>query len=121
MKKRISLLALLLIASCGVQKQTKAPADPYLGVFNITVLNVDGYGDIPIELTVTKENDAYTAAFDGDTPIEIIETNFANDQLEIETYAQGYDILFEIKVQGDAVTGYMMGTFDIEGQRAAAP
>ncbi|MGB1020469.1 MAG: hypothetical protein ACPGVF_05135 [Flavobacteriaceae bacterium] len=118
MKKVIFLIALFIVASCGVQKQAKAPVDPYLGVFNITVLNVDGYGDIPIELTVTKENDAYKASFNEDTPIEIIETNFANDQLEIDTYAQGYDILFEIKVEGDAVTGYMMGTFDIEGQRA---
>ncbi len=117
MKKAILFVALILVASCGVQKQAKAPADPYVGVFNITVLNVDGYGDIPIELTVTKENDAYKASFNQDTPIEIIGTNFANNQLEIDTYAQGYDILFEIKVDGDAVSGFMMGTFDIEGQR----
>jgi len=118
MKKAILFFSLLLIASCGVQKQAKAPADPYVGIFNITVLAVDGYGDIPIELTVTKENEAYKASFNEDTPIEIVDTNFVNGQLEIDTYAQGYDILFEIKVEGDAVSGYMMGNFAIEGKRA---
>ncbi len=118
MKETFLSLLLLFVASCGVQKKVATPADPYIGVFNITVLNVDGYGDIPIELTVNKEENAYKASFGGDIPIEILDTNFVNDQLEIDTFAQGYDVLFEIKVEEDTVTGYMMGTFEIEGERS---
>ena len=94
-------------------------ADPYVGVFKIIVLNVDGYGDIPIELTINKEKDAYKASFGGDIPIEILDTNFVNNQLEIDTFAEGYDVLFQIKVEADTVSGYMMGTFKIEGERSS--
>ena len=58
-KKIIFSLLILLVASCGVQRKAATVTDPYVGVFNIIVLNVDGYGDIPIELTINKEKDAY--------------------------------------------------------------
>ena len=116
-KKIIFSLLILFVASCGVQKKASVITDPYLGVFNITVLNVDGYGDIPIELTIYKEKDAYKTSFGGDIPIKILDTNFVNNQLEIDTFAEGYNVLFQIKVEADTVSGYMMGTFKIEGKR----
>ena len=118
-KKIIFSLLIFFVVSCGVQKKAATVADPYVGVFKIIVLNVDGYGDIPIELTINKEKDAYKASFGGDIPIEILDTNFVNNQLEIDTFAEGYDVLFQIKVEADTVSGYMMGTFEIEGERSS--
>ena len=118
-KKIIFSLLILFLASCGVKKKAAAVTDPYVGVFNIIVLNVDGYGDIPIKLNVIKEKDTYKASFGGDIPIEILDTNFVNNQLEIDTFAEGYDVLFQIKVEADTVSGYMMGTFEIEGERSS--
>ena len=59
MKKVIILSVLFLIASCGVQK--KIAKDPYVGIYDFTVFEVDNYGDIPVKLTLTKEDEVYTS------------------------------------------------------------
>ena len=59
MKKALILSVIFLMASCGVQK--KIVKDPYVGIYDFTVFEVDNYGDIPVKLTLTKEGEVYTS------------------------------------------------------------
>ena len=122
MKKTLTtLLLLFLIASCGALKNTAK--DPYVGSFDFTIFEVDNFGDIPIKMTLTKEGEEYISQMDfaGDGQaagdIEITSTSLQDDVLSIEAYTSGYDIYFELSVEGDAISGSMMGMFDIEGVR----
>ncbi len=122
MKKTLTtLLLLFLIASCGALKNTAK--DPYVGSFDFTIFEVDNFGDIPIKMTLTKEGEEYISQMDfaGDGQaageIEITSTSLQDDVLTIEAYTSGYDIYFELSVEGDAISGSMMGMFDIEGVR----
>ena len=122
MKKTLTTLSLLfLIASCGALKNTAK--DPYVGSFDFTIFEVDNFGDIPIKMTLTKEGEEYISQMEfagygqaaGD--IEINSTSLQDDVLTIEAYTAGYDIYFELTVEGDAILGSMMGMFDVEGVR----
>jgi len=122
MKKTLTtLLLLFLIASCGALKNTAK--DPYVGSFDFTIFEVDNFGDIPIKMTLAKEGEEYISQMDfaGDGQaagdIEITSTSLQDDVLTIEAYTSGYDIYFELSVEGDAISGSMMGMFDIEGVR----
>lgn len=121
MKKTLSLSILFLIASCGVLKNTAK--DPYVGAFNFTIFEVDNFGDIPVKLTLNKEGEGYTSQMEttGDSQgagaLEINSTTFENGVMTIEAYTSGYDIYFELTVEGDEISGSMMGMFDIEGTR----
>lgn len=122
MKKTLTTLSLLfLIASCGTLKNTAK--DPYVGSFDFTIFEVDNFGDIPINMTLTKEGEEYISqmefAGDGQAAgdIEINSTILQDGVLTIEAYTAGYDIYFELTVEGDAISGSMMGMFDVEGVR----
>jgi len=121
MKKTVTLALLFLVASCGVLKKTVK--DPYVGSFNFTVFEVDNYGDIPVKLTINKEGENYISQMElsssGDTgnDMQINSTSFNDGVLTIEATASGFDIYFELTVDGDDISGAMMGMFDIEGTR----
>lgn len=122
MKKTLITLSLFfLVVSCGALKNTAK--DPYVGSFDFTIFEVDNFGDIPIKMTLTKEGEEYLSQMDfaGDGQaagdIEITSTNLQDDVLTIEAYTSGYDIYFELSVEGDTISGSMMGMFDIEGVR----
>jgi len=97
--------------------------DPYVGSFNFTVFEVDNYGDIPVKLTINKEGENYISQMElasgGGTgnDMQINSTSFNDGVLTIEATASGFDIYFELTVDGDDISGAMMGMFDIEGTR----
>jgi hypothetical protein len=121
MKKILSLSILFLITSCGVLKNTAK--DPYVGTFDFTIFEVDNFGDIPVKLTLNKEGEGYTSQMEttGDSQaagaLEINSTTFENGVMTIEAYTSGYDIYFELTVEGDEISGSMMGMFEVEGTR----
>jgi hypothetical protein len=108
MQKLVFFLSLFLIVSCGVQKNINQ--DPYVGSYEITVFEVDNFGDIELFLEINQEADAYVASIKPRNPDQQVE-------FEIEAYASGYDIYFEISIDEDAVSGSLMGMFDLEGSR----
>ena len=120
MQKLVFFLSLFLIVSCGVQKNINQ--DPYVGSYEITVFEVYNFGDIELFLEINKEADAYVASIKPRNPDQQVEFEIEGTTLDegvftIEAYASGYDIYFEISIDEDAVSGSLMGMFDLEGSR----
>lgn len=120
--KKVLVLSFFLIASCGVQK--KNAKDPYVGNYDFTIFAVDNYGDIPIKLSVTKEGEKYSSTMvmqskdqSAAADFEVETTTLDEGVFTIEAYAGGYDIYFELTIEGDELSGSMMGMFDVEGSR----
>ncbi|MGB2513791.1 MAG: hypothetical protein ACPIAA_02645 [Flavobacteriaceae bacterium] len=120
MKKISSALLVLFVCSCGVQKSVKS--DPYTGSYEMTVFEVDNIGDLPLNLVISKEGENYIAAITPrgemqDVTFEIDSVSFEQGIFTIEAYAAGYDIYFELSIEGDTLSGSLMGMFDVEGKR----
>ena len=122
MKKVLILSGLFLMASCGVQK--KIAIDPYVGIYDFTVFEVDNYGDIPVKLTLTKEGEVYTSVMNINREdssvgeeIEVDATALEEGVFTIEAYTAGYDIYFELSIEQNEISGSMMGMFDVSGIR----
>ncbi len=123
MKKLIFLSTSFLIISCGVQK--KVTKDLYTGVYEITVFDVDQIGDVPLTLTINKNETGYISKLDmrgeaaenADYMWEVEGTKVEDEVISIEAIIASYDVDFELTIEGDEVSGSMMGMFDVEGSR----
>lgn len=123
MKKLIFLLISIFIISCGVQK--KVAKDLYTGVYEITVFDVDQIGDVPLTLTINKNETGYISKLDmrgeaaenADYMWEVEGTKLEDEVISIEAIIASYDVDFELTIEGDEVSGSMMGMFDVEGSR----
>jgi hypothetical protein len=124
MNKLIFLSISFLIISCGVQK--KVTKDLYTGVYEITVFDVDQIGDVPLTLTINKNETGYISKLDmrgeaaenADYIWEVEGTKVEDEVISIEAIIASYDVDFELTIEGDEVSGSMMGMFDVEGSRA---
>jgi len=123
MKKLIFLSITFLIISCGVKK--KVIKDLYTGVYEITVFDVDQIGDVPLTLTINKNETGYISKLDmrgeaaenADYMWEVEGTKVEDEVISIEAIIASYDVDFELTIEGDEVSGSMMGMFDVEGTR----
>ena len=123
MKKLIFLSITFLIISCGVKK--KVIKDLYTGVYEITVFDVDQIGDVPLTLTINKNETGYISKLDmrgeaaenADYMWEVEGTKVEDEVISIEAIIARYDVDFELTIEGDEVSGSMMGMFDVEGSR----
>ena len=123
MKKLIFLSISFLIFSCGIQK--KVTKDLYTGVYEITVFDVDQIGDVPLTLTINKNETGYISKLDmrgeaaenADYMWEVEGTKVEDEVISIEAIIASYDVDFELTIEGDEVSGSMMGMFDVEGSR----
>ena len=123
MNKLIFLSISFLIISCGVQK--KVTKDLYTGVYEITVFDVDQIGDVPLTLTINKNETGYISKLDmrgeaaenADYMWEVEGTKVEDEIISIEAIIASYDVDFELTIEGDEVSGSMMGMFDVEGSR----
>ena len=126
MKKIISSLLFFTLVSCGVKKQVAK--DPFIGVYEITVFDVDQIGDIPLTLTLNKSNTEYTSTIEGRAEAadseyawEVSSTSIENDIINIEAFVASYDVYFELSIDGDEISGSLMGMYDVEGTRVNTP
>ena len=123
MNKLIFLSISFLIISCGVQK--KVTKDLYTGVYEITVFDIDQIGDVPLTLTINKNETGYISRLDmrgeaaenADYMWEVEGTKVEDEVISIEAIIASYDVDFELTIEGDEVSGSMMGMFDVEGSR----
>ena len=123
MKKLIFLSISFLIISCGVKK--KVTKDLYTGVYEITVFDVDQIGDVPLTLTINKNETGYISKLDmrgeaaenADYMWEVQGTKVEDEVISIEAIIASYDVDFELTIEEDEVSGSMMGMFDVEGNR----
>ena len=118
MKKTLYLVALVFILSCGISKNINS--DPYVGNYNMTILDVDQIGDIFLELSISKTNNGYESSFnfpEGEESIEVISSRVNNGFFEIESTYQQYELFMELEINKNKLSGTFMGMFDIEGKR----
>ena len=122
--KRLSLLIFsLLIFSCGVQK--KAAKDLYVGIYEITVFDVDQIGDVPLTLSINKNDSGYTSNIEAgdevpyisDLTFEIDSTTIEDGLLVIDGILGDYEIHYELNIDGNDISGSLLGMYDVEGSR----
>lgn len=123
MKKFTTSIALLIILSCGTQK--KAILDPYVGVYEMTVFEVPQIGDVPLKLIIKKDKDGYISELETNSKDpaaseylwEIISTAINDGIIFIDATIANYDLNFELNVDKEDISGYMMDMFEVEGKK----
>ena len=123
MKKFTTSIALLIILSCGTQK--KAILDPYVGVYEMTVFEVPQIGDVPLKLIIKKDKDGYISELEtnSEDPAaseylwDIISTAINDGIIFIDATIANYDLNFELNVDKEDISGYMMDMFEVEGRK----
>ena len=123
MKKFTASIALLIILSCGTQK--KAILDPYVGVYEMTVFEVPQIGDVPLKLIIKKDKDGYISELEtnSEDPAaseylwDIISTAINDGIIFIDATIANYDLNFELNVDKEDISGYMMDMFEVEGRK----
>jgi|TARA_B110000444_G_scaffold234104_1_gene244167 hypothetical protein len=121
MKNLFLLFLFTGFISCSIFKSQDF--NPFVGVFQVKVLDVDGAGDVPAILSIFKNNDNYISTIiyeiegvENDMEIlssyEIDHTTFI-----IEAFLDGNQIDFELNFEDNKVTGIAAGTFEVEGYR----
>jgi hypothetical protein len=123
MKKLLLLTISLLIFSCGVQK--KAAKDLYAGIYKITVFDVDQIGDVPLTLSINKNDSGYSSNIEAgdevpyisDLTFEIDSTTIEDGLLVIDGILGDYEIHYELNIDGDDISGSLLGMYDVEGSR----
>ena len=123
MKKFSILLLTLFIFSCAVQKKTTK--DPYVGVYEITVFDVDQIGDVSLTLSINKNDSGYTSNIElgdevpyiGDLTFEIDSTTIEDGLLVIDGIIGDYEIHYELNIDGNDISGSLLGMYDVEGSR----
>lgn len=123
MKNFTASIALLIILSCGTQK--KAILDPYVGVYEMTVFEVPQIGDVPLKLIIKKDKDGYISELEtnSEDPAaseylwEIISTAINDGIIFIDATIANYDLNFELNVDKEDISGYMMDMFEVEGKK----
>ena len=126
MKKIVIVLIVTTFVSCAVQK--KVAKDPYVGIYDITVFDVTQIGDVPLKITINKSGSSYTSniegreeAADNGMTWEIDSTTVEDGVVRIEAYVANYDVYFELNIDGEDISGSLMGMFDVEGVRVESP
>ena len=123
MKKFTASIALLIILSCGTQK--KAILDPYVGVYEMTVFEVPQIGDVSLKLIIKKDKDGYISELEtnSEDPAaseylwEIISTAINDGIIFIDATIANYDLNFELNVDKEDISGYLMDMFEVEGKK----
>ena len=123
MKKFTTSIALLIILSCGTQK--KAILDPYVGVYEMTVFEVPQIGDVQLKLIIKKDKDGYISELEtnSEDPAaseylwDIISTAINDGIIFIDATIANYDLNFELNVDKEDISGYMMDMFEVEGKK----
>ena len=126
MKKILIAFITITLVSCAVKKKTAM--DPYVGVYDITVFDVTQIGDVPLKITINKSGSSYTSNIEGRAEAadngmtwEIDSTTVEDGVVRIEAYVANYDVYFELNIDGEDISGSLMGMFDVEGVRVESP
>ena len=128
MKKILIILITTTLVSCAVQKKTAK--DPYIGVYDIIAYDVTQVGDVPLRLTITKNNSTYNSSFENgaDSPLtdlglewEVDSTTIEDGVIRIDGFVASYDLYFELNIDGNDISGSLAGMFDVEGVRVESP
>ncbi|OUU49121.1 MAG: hypothetical protein CBC28_02755 [Flavobacteriaceae bacterium TMED68] len=122
MKKNITYFILLCFyLSCASLQKTES--DPFIGKYKMTVFNVDGVGDVPAILTITKRKKIYYSEanykiFEEERSLDVISTySIDSSTIIIESFIDGYQRDFELNFENSDFTGTAGGYYKIEGKK----
>ena len=121
MKKLILFFLTTIFFSCATFKNQNL--NPFTGTFQVIVLDIEGVGDVPGVLTISKSSDDYTSKIvykeDGiDTEMEILSSYEIDDStFMIEAFVDGMQVDFELNFKDDSITGMASGVYEVEGSR----
>ena len=122
MKKNIPYFILLnFCLSCASLQITES--DPFIGKYKMTVFNVDGVGDVPAILTITKRKKMYYSEanykiFEEERSLDVISTySIDSSTIIIESFIDGYQRDFELNFENSDFTGIAGGYYKIEGKK----
>ena len=110
--------------------QKKTAKDPYIGVYDIIAYDVTQVGDVPLRLTITKNNSTYNSSFENgaDSPLtdlglewEVDSTTIEDGVIRIDGFVASYDLYFELNIDDNDTSGSLAGMFDVEGVRVESP
>ena len=121
MKKASALFVmLLLLVSVAVTAQTPSK-DYFAGKWDIVIEGLPN-GDTPMQLDLARKDGKLSGTLtpQGANAAIALPTVTENDKSITFTFeAQGYDINIDLNpAEGDAVSGMMMGMFNVTGKRA---
>ena len=128
MKKTLIAFITITLVSCAIKKKTVN--DPYVGVYDIIAYDVTQVGDLPLRLTITKNNSTYNSLFENgaDSPLtdlglewEVDSTTIEDGVIRIDGFVASYDLYFELNIDGNDISGSLAGMFDVEGVRVESP
>jgi len=121
MKKLVCFLFLIHLFSCAVFNGKLK--DPFEGKFQVTVLDIDGVGDVPGILTISKKKDSYNSSVvykeDGvETSMNII-SSYAIDESTfiVEAFIDGNQVDFELNFENNDIIGMVGGYYELVGVR----
>ena len=122
MKKNISYFILLCFClSCASLQKTES--DPFIGKYKMTVFDVDGVGDVPAILTITKRKKVYYSEanykiLEEERSLDVISTySIDSSTIIIESFVDGYQRDFELNFENSGFTGTAGGYYKIEGKK----
>ena len=121
MKKLIPFFLTALFFSCAMIKNLDE--NPFLGTFQVIVLDIDGVGDVPAVLTISKNSEDYNSKIvykdeNIDTEMEVLSSyEIDNSTFVIEAFVDGMQVDFELNFEDGTITGIASGGYKVEGTR----
>ena len=121
MKKLILFFLTALFFSCAMFKNLNE--NPFVGTFQVIVLDIDGVGDVPAVLTISKNSDDYDSRIvykdnNVDTEMEVLSSYEIDDStFVIEAFVDGMQVDFELNFEDGSITGMASGGYEVEGTR----
>lgn len=122
MRKLTTFIAVLffLLQAGSTKAQSKTGADYFAGKWNVMVYGTP-YGDLKRVYVLSKDNDVLTGAVLDSTGKEIAKCSkveVKENEVTLYYHALGNDVSVTlIKKDEDHVTGSVLGTFDVKGER----
>lgn len=121
--KKLSLFfagLFFLLLSVSAEVHAQAPADYFVGKWNVVVKGTPN-GDSKMILVLDQKDGALTGVVQDATGKEmskIDQVDLGENTVTVYFNANGYDVNLDLaKKDDDHVTGSMMGMFDAEGER----
>ena len=120
--KKVALITLALITSLAISgnsiNQAGGSSKKVPGTYEL-VLDTP-QGEVETVLTIKKVKKEYTISLVGEESsesLEVSEGKIEGHEVYFVLHAQGYDLLMELVIDKDDVTGTMMNDYSVTGKR----
>lgn len=120
--KKVALIALALITSLAISgnsiNQAGGSSKKVPGTYELLLDTPQG--EVETVLTIEKVKKEYKISMAGEgssESLEVSEVKVEGNEVSFVFHAQGYDILMELVIDKDDVSGTMMNDYSVTGKR----